>query len=355
MGVETIVKLREVYGMLQDEQSRDIYMNRLNYLVSGEFRYMRYIIDKYLPELSARNNNRILDLYEHLPKDKPFVLYGAGEDAETVLHYFEKDDRFRGFCDRNVDKQKSGAWGHPVISPEELLAGDRDIGVVICTHRFYKEIKDFLIDNGFDKDRICYIWSYVSGGNEGQYFNPDFMYFEEEEVFIDAGSKDLGTVKALSRYAKRIKKAYAFEPDPYNYEGCLKNKAWFEDGTVEVIPCGTWSGKEKLYFSATADGGSHIEDQGEVCVDVTAIDEVVDAAERVTFIKMDVEGSELESLKGARNVIQRDKPKLAISIYHKPEDMLTIPLYIKSLVPEYRLYVRHHSSRMYETVLYAMP
>lgn len=72
------------------------------------------------------------------------------------------------------------------------------------------------------------------------------------------------------------------------------------------------------------------------------------------MIKMDVEGSELESLKGAKRTIQRDKPKLAICIYHKPEDMTEIPMFIKELVPEYRLYVRHHSNSDLETVLYAI-
>ena len=72
------------------------------------------------------------------------------------------------------------------------------------------------------------------------------------------------------------------------------------------------------------------------------------------MIKMDIEGSELEALKGSKKVIQRDKPRLAICIYHKPEDMTEIPLYIKELVPEYKLYIRHHSNAGTETVLYAV-
>ena len=84
------------------------------------------------------------------------------------------------------------------------------------------------------------------------------------------------------------------------------------------------------------------------------IDEAIAEGDKVTFIKMDVEGAELESLKGAEKTIRRDKPKLAICIYHKPEDMWTIPLYIKELVPEYKLYIRHHSSGVCETVLYAV-
>lgn len=88
-----------------------------------------------------------------------------------------------------------------------------------------------------------------------------------------------------------------------------------------------------------------------------SIDEIVYSEEspKVTFIKMDIEGAELESLKGAQKVIQRDKPKLAICIYHKPEDMVELPLYIKELVPEYKFYIRHHSNFINETVLYAIP
>ena len=67
-----------------------------------------------------------------------------------------------------------------------------------------------------------------------------------------------------------------------------------------------------------------------------------------------IEGAELEALKGAKETIQRDKPKLAVCIYHRPEDMVEIPLYIKQLVPDYKLYIRHHSNTAGETVLYAV-
>ena len=69
---------------------------------------------------------------------------------------------------------------------------------------------------------------------------------------------------------------------------------------------------------------------------------------------MDVEGAELESLKGAKEVIKRDIPKLAICIYHKPEDVITLPLYIKELVPQYKFYLRSYSNADNEMVLYAV-
>ena len=90
-------------------------------------------------------------------------------------------------------------------------------------------------------------------------------------------------------------------------------------------------------------------------IPVMPIDEAIETGDRVTMIKMDIEGSELEALKGAKQTIQRDKPKLAICIYHKPEDIIEIPCYIKELVPRYRLYLRHYGNGDTETVLYALP
>jgi len=90
----------------------------------------------------------------------------------------------------------------------------------------------------------------------------------------------------------------------------------------------------------------------QLSIDTTSID-ALDLKEKVTLIKMDIEGAELEGLKGAKNTILRDKPKLAICIYHSDNDMIRIPEYIHSIVPEYKLFVKHHSILSYETVLYA--
>ena len=73
----------------------------------------------------------------------------------------------------------------------------------------------------------------------------------------------------------------------------------------------------------------------------------------IDFIKMDVEGFELSALKGAAETIGKYKPKLAISLYHKPEDFLEIPMYLKSKYPFYRFYLDHYTIHNEETVLYA--
>ena len=94
--------------------------------------------------------------------------------------------------------------------------------------------------------------------------------------------------------------------------------------------------------------------EGAVNVPVINIDAVPECQD-ATWIKMDIEGSEMAALHGARNVIQRNHPKLTICIYHSDEDMIRIAEYVHEIAPEYKLYVRHHKKNHGETVLYAIP
>ena len=87
-------------------------------------------------------------------------------------------------------------------------------------------------------------------------------------------------------------------------------------------------------------------------ISTVRMDDVI--KEPVTFIKMDIEGSEYRALLGARNIIESYKPKLAISIYHKSEDIWQLPQLILEMNSEYKLYLRHYSTAAAETVMYAI-
>jgi len=342
--------------MLEDEESRDIYLNKLNWLISGDRKYFDTIVTAYLPGVPLAGETTITDLKKSMPKDRKIVLYGAGTMGRKVLRSFSDDERFSGFCSQTKEKQEHGYCGWPVISPEELLAR-KDMSVVISTSRSYEEIKQILQEGGYPQNQV-----YSLEGNyyedPGQYFAPDFMRYKKEEVLIDVGCCDLNSILQMVKYSKCLKKAYAFEPDPASYKICQEKRERFHlVSEVELLPFGAWSTRTELHFSATNDGLSHMCDTGEITVPVITIDEMLAERghqEKITLIKMDIEGSELEALRGAKETIRRDKPKLAICIYHKPEDMTEIPLYIKELVPEYRLFVRHHSNSSGETVLYAV-
>lgn len=348
---------RKVYRSLEDEESKDIYLKRLNFLISNDRVYADKIVRVYLPELGC---GYWIEKLRTEVFTRKTVIYGAGLDGKVVMEYcrhYSHNHEIAGSCDRDRAKQESGCLGYPVMSPEALLK-DKTLNVLICSKKYEEDIQRFLLENGYPADHIFNVYSLYSGrevkADPGQYFSPDFINYEDDEVFVDAGCFDLGSSLQFKKYCPHVKKIYAFEPDPACYQDCLKAKERSGLEEVEVFPYGLGSRQETMVFQATHNGSSTVSRTGNTTVSIVSLDEIIPQGERVTMIKMDVEGAELEALEGAQKIIQRDKPKLAICIYHKLEDMTAIPLYIKQLVPEYKLYIRHHSNTEGETVLYAV-
>jgi len=191
-----------------------------------------------------------------------------------------------------------------------------------------------------------------------QYFqlsDPEWAFNADGGIFLDCGVYDGGTIKDFVEYCGgKYDKIYGFEPIPSQYESSLKNIEKYGIQRVELIQKGVYSHKASLKFSSEL-SSSKIDGRGTVSVEVVSIDEILSENENVTFIKMDIEGGELEALKGAEKTIRRCKPKLAICIYHKPQDIIEIPSFIISILPNYRFYIRHHELALFETVLYALP
>ena len=126
---------------------------------------------------------------------------------------------------------------------------------------------------------------------------------------------------------------------------------------------GAWSQKDTLHFNADGTRGAHLIDGGifEVETPQDAVKMAVDALDnlivdkKVDLLKMDVEGSELQALRGSTEIIKTSTPALAICLYHKAEDIFTIPQYIKKLNPNYKIYLRKHGLvSAFELVLYAI-
>ncbi len=104
---------------------------------------------------------------------------------------------------------------------------------------------------------------------------------------------------------------------------------------------------------SSVSSSSSFSEEGTFSIETDTIDAVLNGG-AATFIKMDVEGSELASLRGAENTIKNHKPTLAICIYHKKEDLWEIQRYIRELVPEYWFYIRAYEDTVIELVLYAV-
>lgn len=185
------------------------------------------------------------------------------------------------------------------------------------------------------------------------YFVKDIIHLKNDEVFVDCGAFIGDTIDAFCKANNnRFKRVVSFEPDDKNYEELCKK--YESNERVVPIKAGVWNKNTTLFFSNDGSSASKIQevDQG-VSIEVQSIDEN-ELCKDATFIKMDIEGSEMEALIGARNTIINNHPKLAICIYHSDEDYIRIPLWIHEIDPSYKLYVRHHSFDIADTVLYAV-
>ncbi|MDR1474425.1 MAG: FkbM family methyltransferase [Endomicrobium sp.] len=186
------------------------------------------------------------------------------------------------------------------------------------------------------------------------------MIPKEHEIFIDGGAFNMdSSIDFINWCNGKYDYIYAFEPDLNSYKNCKNviqdNDVFDREERIMLYNKGLFDQATQLRFNSDQDNlaGSFISNDGESIINTVSIDEVL-AGKPVTFIKMDIEGSELAALVGAKNTIRKYKPRLAICIYHKPSDIIDIPLYILSLVPEYKLYIRHYSTATWETVLYCV-
>ena len=248
-----------------------------------------------------------------------------------------------------------GDWGYPVISPDELIRDHKEAIVIINVGNpgDANEIIGRLVVGGIPQSRILEGTRYGTRFTKRAYFVEDFLRYEDEEIFVDGGSYDLETTKFFKNICPALKKPYAFEPDKENFKKCEKKKTLEALDYIELLPYGVWSENTTLRFTGTGLTNSRVDFSAMQEIEVRSIDSIT-AGDPVTFIKMDVEGSELEALKGAEQTIRKYHPKLAISVYHKPEDLFEIPQYIKTIAPDYKLYLRHYSSFCGETVVYAV-
>lgn len=191
---------------------------------------------------------------------------------------------------------------------------------------------------------------------KNQYFNKEVIKLSNKEIFVDVGSFTGDTVEEfLENVSYEFEKIFLFELNKSIYEELEKNMNKYSEemsGKIVAYNYGLSSEERSIMYS-DGDSDSSINQNGVIEGKVIDLDTILNG-EEVTFIKMDIEGSEMDALKGAKETIKKFKPKLAICIYHSAEDLWRIPLYIKELVPGYKIYVRHHTDLLYETVCYAI-
>ena len=214
---------------------------------------------------------------------------------------------------------------------------------------FSKETYDAVLQYRLDYD-LSALKPYVV---QPQYFPKDIIKSVENEIFLDGGGYigDTSYEFIHGFNAAKHYKIYIWEPDSENIKQIRRILAG--NGRYTLIPYALWDKRETLHFSNEGNSVSKVCDGSGISVQGESIDRI-HAGEKITFIKMDIEGAEIRALQGASHLIREQKPKLAICIYHQPSHLYEIPLMIHEMVSEYKLYIRHHDLRDAETVLYAV-
>ena len=194
----------------------------------------------------------------------------------------------------------------------------------------------------------------ISDDEHEQYFDK-IMNLSVDESFVDCGAYIGDT---LEEYGERMdrhwKHYYCFEADTDIFRELKKYICGRQYESVDLYNIGCWDSEAVLFFDKQGSGSSSVTNESmdvKICAD--ALDRVLEGKE-VSIIKMDIEGAEIEALKGAENIIKTQKPKLAICIYHEYSHLYQIPLMIREMVPEYKIYIRQHSDTAAETVVYAV-
>lgn len=359
------VKLTKLYSCLQDDISKEIFWAR-----------QRTDVEWSLPSETAMVGiRRLAELRKHSAN---LILYGTRVTGRNMaVELLGSGIDFYGFCGRRYSDFPNGLMGKPVVSPEWLVENARDMFVIVAASSTYgsrDEILSYLREHRFPEGHIVSEYDVLTRKClTAQYFEFPNLY-RRGTAFVDAGCFDGETSMEFARWCENnYSKIYAFEPDPVNCERARRRLQESGLHDVELLESGLSCETAEADFYAIADQGARILPTSESTeelrryitgrvvederrqnvrkVRTVSLDKAV-GDETVGFIKMDIKGAELDALHGAEKTIVRDRPLLAISVYHKAGDMLAIMDYCKRLVPEYRFWLRQYHV-LYDTVLYA--
>jgi len=181
---------------------------------------------------------------------------------------------------------------------------------------------------------------------QDQYFEP-FLNLGSD-VFVDAGGFDGDTTEEFCRRYPDYLKVHLFEPSPRNMRAAKVRLAAYRD--IIFHQAGLSDQVGGVTFDTEAGSASAVTSGPGEEAAMTTLDLAV--AEPVSVIKMDLEGWELTALAGCKQHIRKDRPKLAIAVYHRASDFRTVWRFARSLHPDYKVYLRHYTQGWSETVMF---
>lgn len=342
--------INTVYQLLGDEQSKFIYGRRLLYSLTGDEAVLQDMVDRVVRSRREWQAFR-KELSEKAARNK-MVIYGAGiwghilwEETKDIINW-----------DLCVDAAPEGKeFPVRLWKLADFIKVYNGEYVAVSSFKNQDSMYARLLEGGVPAEKIIHAGQVINEMTEGSaYFDlKELGPLKEKEVFVDGGCYDGFTTRAFFQWAGKTGYAYCFEIDQENRKAIRRN---LPAGNYEILPKALWSERRILSLTAAGNFASSVAEdvqEGSACVEADTIDSLL-WDKGVTYIKMDIEGAELAAIKGAEKVIREQSPRLAVSIYHKPEDIFQIPALLHKFHKDYRFYLRHYSFSYYDTVLYAV-
>ena len=345
-----------------------------------------------------------------LRKYSSVALYGIGESASYALNYL-KDNHIKVDYIFDDDPQKNNSYSEGVLVT--LPKYEQNIAIVV-TCSYYNEIREhlllhdkeidqrlFMLDGYFrndynfdavkekDKEKIFYVYQTLADDKSKEVFEKVLKYryirdksilndiVEPEKnryfdqvvldrlkpgVVIDAGACNGMYIKMMENYSDvQNYYFYLFEPNIKLVNKIEKNLVNYKN--KKIFNCALCDVDSQMKFVSMPTATSHILDSkysayknnsNEINnVSTYKLDSII-KNEKVTLIKVDIEGSEQAFIKGAKNTIIKNKPILLLSAYHKASDLWELLYYVDSLNLGYKFYMRHYSLSVAKTILYCV-
>lgn len=323
-------------------------------------------------------------LYENGVNVAGFVVDNEYIGEERNINVFSKDsleENFESYVivkailnKMSVSEEEIKQSFKNCIKVYSLIDTEGVVGIEKIDSEYFQEnkirfdkVKNALIDQ-FSRDSMdAFIRAEIENNNSyiypfvitpQYYFETDFWQFQSDEILVDGGAFDGDSIRDfLERTNRKYEKIYACEPDANNMRALAKYVEREKVFNVELISKGLYSRATILQFESRGDMMSQIIDKSDENgnkLEVDSIDNILNGR-RASIIKMDIEGSEMEALKGAKATICNYHPLLFISAYHKKSDLFMIYEYIISLYDGYKFFFRVHKPYAGDAVLYAIP
>ncbi len=191
--------------------------------------------------------------------------------------------------------------------------------------------------------------------SEGEHYFEEFIELGDNEIFFDIGAFDGQNSLRFGQITNGNYSIVMFEPNPLQQKQLKILQE--QNNNMSLIPCALSDENKHLFFESNRGSSSRIEShesQSSITIKAQRLDNL-DLKFAPTFMKLDVEGAEMRVLNGATETIRRFRPRLAISVYHRPKDILEAFEFCQANLQEARYYLRQYTEGTDEIVLYCLP